>query len=261
MGWTIRGEGWAGLMDWTEEAIVLAARPHGEAGVIATVLTEARGRHAGHVPGGQSSRAKAVWQPGNLVHARWGGRTSDQLGSFTAELLDPAAARAMEDPFALDLLLAACAVADGALPEREPHGAVYSALAALAANIALGAALLPGLVAFEAGVLAELGYGLDLGRCAVTGRADDLAFVSPRTGRAVARDAAGEWAEKLFRLPPFMRGAAAATRQDIADGLRITGHFLAARPFAALNRGLPGPRDRLADRVVAWVAESPDAKA
>jgi DNA repair protein RecO (recombination protein O) len=248
-------------MDWTEDALVLATRPHGEAGVIATVLTEARGRHAGHIPGGQSSRARAIWQPGNLVHARWGGRTADQLGSFTGELLDPAAARAMEDPFALDLLLAATAVADQALPEREPHGAVFNALAALAANIALGAALLPGLVAFEAGVLAQLGYGLDLDRCAVTGVADDLAFVSPRTGRAVSRDAAGAWAEKLFRLPPFLLGRGPPTRQDLADGLRITGHFLAARPFAALNRGLPPARDRLADRVVAWVIESPDAKA
>jgi DNA repair protein RecO (recombination protein O) len=246
-------------MDWTEEALVLATRPHGEAGAIATVLTAARGRHAGHIPGGQSSRARAVWQPGNLVHARWGGRVSDQLGSFTAELLDPAAARAMEDAFALDLLLAACAVADGALPEREPHPAVFAALSALAANIALGAALLPGLVAFEAGVLAELGYGLDLATCAVTGETDDLAHVSPRTGRAVSRSGAGAWAERLFRLPPFMLGRGPATRADIADALKITGHFLAARPFAALHRPLPAARDRLYDRVTNWAAESPES--
>lgn len=246
-------------MEWTEEAIVLAARPHGEAGVIATVLTEARGRHAGHVPGGQSARATATWQPGNLVLARWAGRMAEQLGSLTAELLDPVAARAMEDPCALDLLLAATAVADGALPEREPHAPVYQALRALSANIALGEALSPGLVAFEAGVLAELGYGLDLSRCAVTGTGDDLAFVSPRTGRAVSRAAAGEWAGRLLPLPRFMLEGGPASQADIAAGLRITGHFLAARPFAALNRPLPAARDRLYDRMARRAAESPDA--
>lgn len=244
-------------MEWTEEAIVLSARPHGEAGLIATVLTGAHGRHAGHVPGGQSSAKRAIWQPGNMISARWGGRLSDQLGSFAAELVDPAASRALENPFALEILLAATAVADGALPEREPHPAVFTALAALLRVIALGARLMPGLIAFEAGVLAELGYGLDLERCAVTGATDDLAFVSPRTGRAVSREGAGEWAERLLRLPPFLLDRAAATRQDIADGMRITGHFLAARPFAALHRPLPAARDRLYDRVVAWAAESP----
>lgn len=248
-------------MEWTDHAIVLSARPHGEAGTIATVLSAAHGRHAGHVPGGQSAARRAVWQPGNLLCVRWAGRMADQLGSFSAELLDAAAAAAMEDPFALDILLAATAVADGVLPEREPHPEVFAALAALLRAIGLGAALLPGAVAFEAGVLAALGYGLDLERCAVTGRPGALAFVSPRTGRAVSAEAAGEWAEKLFRLPPFMLGRAAATRQDIADGLRITGHFLAGRPFAALNRPLPAPRDRLYDRVLAWAAESPDAEA
>lgn len=248
-------------MEWTEEALLLSVRPYGEAGAIASVLAEAHGRHAGHVPGGQSAAKRAIWQPGNRLAVHWGGRFADQLGSFSAELLDPAAARAMADPFALDLLLAATAVADAALPEREPHPAAFAALAALLGAVELGGKLLPGLVAFEAGLLAELGYGLDLERCALSGSREDLAFVSPKTGRAVARGAAGEWAPRLLPLPPFMLGRAAATRQDIADGLRLTAHFLAERPFAALHRPLPAARDRLYDRVAAWAAESPGAPA
>ena len=248
-------------MEWSEDALVLSWRPHGEAGAIASVLSETHGRHAGHVPGGQSAAKRALWQPGNLLRAHWGGRVADQLGSFRAELLDPAAARAMDNPFALEILLAATAVADGALPEREPHPAVFRALAALMGAIALGEGLLPGLVAFEAGLLAELGYGLDLARCAVTGAAGDLAFVSPRSGRPVSREGAGGWAEKLLRLPPFMLGRAPATRRDLADGLRLTAHFLAERPFAALNRPLPAARERLYDLVAAWAAESPDQPA
>jgi DNA repair protein RecO (recombination protein O) len=246
-------------MDWIADALVLSARPHGETGLIAHVLTHAHGRHAGFVPGGQGSRARPLWQPGNVLRATWQGRLSDTLGNFSAELRDAAAARAMDDAFALDILAAACAVADGALPEREPHGPVFEALAALTRAIDLGAALLPGLVAFEAGVLAELGYGLDLDSCAATGGTENLDFVSPRTGRAVSREAAGPWKERLFPLPPFLRGAGPATRQGAADALRITGHFLAERPFAALNRALPAARERLYDRVALWAAQDPDS--
>jgi DNA repair protein RecO (recombination protein O) len=246
-------------MDWTEEALVLSARPHGENGLIVHVLTAAHGRHAGFVNGGQSRNGRPLWQAGNLVRATWQGRVSDQLGNLSGEMADAAAARAMEDAMALDLLAAACAVADGALPEREPHKPVFHALAALSAAIELGAALLPGLVAFEAGVLAQLGYGLDLDSCAATGATENLVFVSPRTGRAVSAEAAGPWKERLFPLPGFMRGHAPATRADLVDGLRITGHFLKERPFAALHRDLPAARTRLYDRVAAWAAESPEA--
>jgi DNA repair protein RecO (recombination protein O) len=244
-------------MDWTDQAIVLSTRPYGEAGLIASVLAEAHGRHAGHVPGGQSSAKRALWQPGNLLDLRWGGRTSDQLGTFTGELADAAASRALDDPWALGILLAATLVADGALPEREPHPKVFQALAALLRAIGLGRTLLPGLVAFEAGVLAELGYGLDLERCAVTGATEGLALVSPRTGRAVSEAGAGEWREKLLRLPPFMLGAGTPGPRDLADGLKLTGHFLATRPFAAIHRNLPAARESLYDRLVAWAAVSP----
>jgi len=239
--------------EWQGPAIVLSARPHGEAGAVVTLLTEALGRHAGLAKGGASRAQSAVWQPGNLVEARWIARLPDQLGALSGEMVHPAAALAMEDPLALAILAAACATAEAALPEREPHPGCFHDLVALIAGLPAGAAAaLSDYIRWEAGLLGEIGYGLALGRCAVTGAVEDLAYVSPRTGRAVSRAAAGEWAGRLLPLPGFLLGQAGPAGSPISPaealaGLRLTGHFLARECFG--DRGLPAPRAMLADRV------------
>src|SRR3954470_21254488 len=153
-------------MDWDAPAIVLDARPYGEGDAIATVMTEEHGAHRGLARGGGARGRTAIWQPGNLVQARWVARLADQLGSLTAELVHPGAALAMDDPLGLAMLASACAVAEGALPEREPHPLAFRGLIALLAALPAGAEALPALISWEAAVLAELGYGLDLGSCA-----------------------------------------------------------------------------------------------
>lgn len=233
---------------WQDEAIVLAVRAHGEGHAVASVLARAHGHWRGHVRGGSSRAGRAVWQPGNRLGLHWTARIADQLGQFAGELADAAAARALDDPGALAILAAACAVAEGALPEREPHPLAFAGLAALLERIGEGDGLAPDYVRWEAALLAELGYGLDLSGCAVTGRADDLAYVSPRTGRAVSRAAAEPWKHRLLALPPFLLGNAAVGPQDVAAGLRLTGHFLARDVFGLRHLGLPPARLRLADR-------------
>lgn len=241
-------------MEWQAPAVVLSARPHGEGGAVVTVLTEAEGRHAGLVRGGAARGKAAVWQAGNLVEARWVARLAEQLGSLSGEMAHPAAALAMEDPLALALLAAACAVAEGALPERQAHPAVFHGLVGLIALLPGGAErVVADYVRWEAMLLTELGYGLDLARCAVTGEAEGLAFVSPRTGRAVTAAAAGVYRERLLPLPGFLlaeereRANDRAGPADWSAGLRLTGHFLGREVFAA--RGLPVPRQMLADRI------------
>lgn len=248
-------------MEWQAPAIVLSARPHGEGGAIVAVLTEAQGRHAGLVRGGASRGQAATWQAGNLVEARWVGRLAEQLGALSGELARPVAALAMEDPLSLALLGAACAVADGALPEREAHPGVFHGLLSLILRLpGAPAALLPDYLRWEAALLAELGYGLDLSRCAVTGGRGALAFVSPRTGRAVGEEAAGPWRERLLPLPGFMlaperdRANDRSGPAEWAAGLRLTGHFLARDAFGQFGRPLPVPRTLLADRVAALAA-------
>jgi len=236
-------------MEWEAPGIVLATRPYGEGGALVTLLTEAHGSQRALARGGGSRAQASLWQPGNLVQARWVARLAEGLGSLTGELVRASAAVAMDDPLALAILTSACAVAEGALPEREPHPAVFQGLVHLIARLPQGADALTDLVRWEATLLTELGYGLDLARCAVSGAVNGLAWVSPRTGRAVAEDAAGEWRGRLLRLPGFLAGANAAGPGDWSDGLRLTGHFLDRDAFGYQHKPLPPARLRLADKV------------
>lgn len=241
-------------MDWEAPAIVLDVRPHGEADAVATLLTAGHGAHRGLARGGLSRARASTWQAGNLVQARWVARLADQLGSFAAELVHPAAALAMDDPMALAVLSSCCAVAEGALPEREPHPRVFDALLRLVARIADADNLLADVVRWEVLLLADLGYGLDLAACGVTGARAGLRFVSPKTGRAVSEAAAGAWRERLLTLPAFLLAGGPADPAEAADGLRLTGRFLERDAFGAQHRPLPAARRMLLDRVAASAA-------
>jgi len=240
-------------MEWEAPGIVLEARPFGEGDLVATVMTEAHGAHRGLARGGQSRARVALWQPGNLVQLRWVGRLADQLGAFSAEMVHPAAALAMNDPLNLAMLSAACAVAEGAMPEREAHPRVFGGLLHLLAHLPEGAAVLAHQIRWEAGLLAELGYGLDLATCALTGSTEGLAFVSPKSGRAVCEEAAGLWKERLLPLPGLLLGEGPGDAAAWRDGLRLTGHFLARDAFGLQHKALPAARLALYDRVCALV--------
>ncbi|MGE3905706.1 MAG: DNA repair protein RecO [Reyranellaceae bacterium] len=238
-------------MEWTDEAIVLEWRRHGESAAVATLLTPTQGRHAGLVYGGAGAKARALFQPGNHLRVVWRGRLAEQLGSFTAEMVTPHAALLMDDALRLDGLLSACAVAEGALPEREPHPAAYAGLQALLTSMAAEA--WPAIyVKLELGLLQELGFGLDLESCALTGERDGLAFVSPRTGRAVTAAAAKPYKGKLLPLPPFLLAGAdlsAVPADELKQGLALTGHFLERHVFWPHNKTLPAVRTRFVDRL------------
>lgn len=245
-------------MEWDAPAIVLDVRPHGEGNAVASVLAEEQGIHRGLARGGTARARIAVWQPGNVVQARWVARLADQLGSFSAELVHPAAALAMDDPLHLAVLGACCALASGALPEREAHPRVFHGLLRLIGGLSQPGPILAELVRWEAALLADIGYGLNLSACAVSGATEGLAYVSPRTGRAVTADAAGAWRERLLPLPGFLLDAAEdGTQADWVAGLRLTGHFLARDAFGVRHKPLPPARQMLYDRVA--LLESPNA--
>ncbi len=236
-------------MDWSDDAIVLSMRRHGESAAILEALTRGHGRHLGLVHGGSSRKTRAVLQPGNTVRAHWRARLSEHLGNFTAEPVKTRAGALMDDRTALAGLNAFRGVASLALPEREPHAPVFEA-----AEILLDAMIEDGIahwgplyVWWEAGLLEALGFGLDLSQCASTGVADELDYVSPKSGRAVSRRAGAPYRDRLFRLPSFLLGSqnAEPSRADIAAGLRLTGHFLQERVLRPHDRDLPPARLRL----------------
>ena len=176
-------------MEWRDRGFVLAARRHGENAVVAELLTRDHGRHAGLVRGGQSPRMRAVLQPGNQVVAVWRGRLAEHLGSIACEIVRAHAARILDDPGRLAALSAAAALVAAALPEREPHADVFASFESLLEALDSSTDWPARYVCWERDLLAALGFGLDLDRCAVTGVTSDLAYVSPRTGRAVSRAA------------------------------------------------------------------------
>jgi DNA repair protein RecO (recombination protein O) len=237
-------------MEFTDEAFVLAARAHGETGAIVELLTQHHGRWAAHVAGGASRRIKPLLQPGAPVTFSYRARVSDQLGSASLEAAGPGPSALFDDPLALAGIAAAAAVAAGALPEREPHPGAYLAFAALVDAFADPDIWPAVFVRFEAGLLAELGFGLDLSKCAATGALDDLIYVSPRTGRAVSRAAGAPYAERLLALPPFLLAAQQGLGpDDVRAGFALTGHFLETHIFGPLNRPLSLARVWLLDRL------------
>jgi len=237
-------------MEFEADAFVLSARPFGETGAIVELVTRAHGKYAAHVAGAASRRMKPFLQSGARVTMRYRSRTADQLGSAALEAAGEGPSALFDDRLALAGLASAAAVAGGALPEREPHPGAFLGLEAFIS--ALGDAdVWPAVyVRFEAGLLADLGFGLDFSKCAVTGAPDDLIYVSPRTGRAVSAAAGAAYRDRLFALPPFLLSAQGGLGAgDVAAGLAITGHFLDRFVFGPLNRPLPPARHWLSDRL------------
>jgi DNA repair protein RecO (recombination protein O) len=228
---------------------VLATRRHGESALIAELLTREHGRHAGLVRGGQSPRRRALFQPANHILAHWRGRLPEHLGSFDCELVEAHAVRFLDDPDRLATITAAIALLLAALPEREPNAELYQSFATLLAALHSGEAWPKHYVEWEIGLLSTLGFGLDLARCVVTGSAEDLAYVSPRTGRAVSRAAAAPYRDKLLPLPAFLWCDSPAERRDIAAGLALTGYFLLHHLLEPHGRHMPEARERLAERM------------
>jgi DNA repair protein RecO (recombination protein O) len=239
-------------MDWSDEGIFLTAKPLGEDNAVAELFTLGHGRHLGLVRGGRSRRMRPLLQPGNLLRATWRARLSEHLGGFNVELIEAHAARVLDDRLAL----AAIGSLSGLvrlLPERDPHPELYAATLDVLRSFDDFALWPARLVRWELQLLQELGFGLDLSECAATGAHAELAYVSPRSGRAVSRAAGEPYGGKLLDLPAFMLDdQAAVDRDEIAAGFALTGYFLERDVLAPHGLAVPQARERL----IAFLARS-----
>lgn len=236
-------------MEWIDDAIVLGARPFGEGKLVAEVFSREHGRYGGVVHAGRKSAP--ILQAGNVVHAGWKARLSEQLGFYNPlELTEPHATRLLDDPIALAGLSSAVTMIRAATPERHAYPQLYDALIVLIEAMP-HTDVWPALYTrYELGLLAALGYGLDLTRCAVTGETEGLAWVSPRTGRAATAEAGAPHADLLLRLPPFLVDADAELESgDVADAFALSGYFLERRLFDHRGEGMPDQRRRLIERL------------
>ncbi|WP_323769830.1 DNA repair protein RecO [Antarctobacter sp.] len=242
-------------MDWRDTGILLSTKKHGETSLILDVFTPGHGRHAGVLRGGTSRKLAPHLQPGAQLDLAWRARLEDHIGSYTAEPQRSRAAAALGDRVALAGLNTVTALLAFCLPEREPHPALYSRSETLLDLLDRPDLWPLAYLNWELALLDEMGFGLDLTTCAVTGATDNLTYVSPRTGRAVTAQAAGDWADRLLPLPPILLGHGEAEDSDILDGLTTTGFFMENRLAPDLrDKPLPAARSALITRLKARAA-------
>ncbi|MGK2910451.1 MAG: DNA repair protein RecO [Sphingobium sp.] len=240
----------------TTPAIICAVRHHGEHGAIVRAMTPRHGLVSGYVRGGRSRQVRPVLQPGNIVQAEFRTRTPDQLASLTVEMIH-SRAPLLAEPLPAAAIDWTCALTAAALPEENAYPALHDALdgvltAIEAAPAARGWAV--ALCRYELLLLTELGFGLDLDQCTVTGSRDDLAYVSPKSAAAVSRAAAAGYEARLLPLPPFLSAGGQAEWPDILNGLTLTGHFLERLILTDRRRDVLAARERLVERLKRAVA-------
>lgn len=230
-------------MEWRDEGIIIGVRRHGETSAIVEAMTRSHGRHLGLVRGGRSRKMQPMLQPGNRVELTWRARLDEHLGTFQAEPIELNAARLFDAAtavFGLQMVAAHLRL----LPERDPHPALYEALRLVLTHLDDPAAAGELAVRFELIILDELGFGLDLSECAATGRRDDLVYVSPKSGRAVSREAGAPWRDAMLPLPAFL-GRNSGIRADAAafdQAFRLTGHFFERHVYEPRGIGQPEAR-------------------
>jgi DNA repair protein RecO (recombination protein O) len=214
-------------MQWTDEGIVIGVRRHGEASAILELMTREHGRHLGMVRGGFGTRMKPILQTGNSVSASWRARLDEHLGNYTVEAMRQRASNFFGAPHAIYGVTHLAALMR-LLPERDPHADLYEVFEGILDHLENPVVAAPMVARFELQMLTELGFGLDLEQCASTGATNDLIYVSPKSGRAVSRTAGEPWADRMLRLPDFLRDdEREPAGRDLADGFALTGFFLA----------------------------------
>lgn len=232
-------------MEWLDRGYILSVRLHGESALIVSILTEANGRHPGLIRGGGSAKRRGLYQPGNFLEVNWRARLPDHLGTYSCELTRAHSADFLDTPNKLLALCSAVTLLDNALPERQPAPEIFGSFGMLldemkSENWAVS------YVRWELGLLSNLGFGLDLSKCAATGGRDNLTHVSPKSGRAVSKSAAKPYEQKLLKLPSFLLGSGRRPLpEEIVEGLLLTGFFLRRYVLGDQGRGLSGARERL----------------
>lgn len=235
-------------MEWRDQGVLLSMRRHGESSAIIDVFTEEHGRHSGVVRGGASRKLAPVLQPGAQLDVAWRARLEDHIGSYTVEPIRARSGHILSDRLALAGLNAVTSLLSFTLPERERQDSIYRRTIGILDLLGEPEIWPLAYLRWELGLLEDLGFGLDLSSCAVTGATEGLIYVSPKSGRAVSKDGAGAWADRLLPLPPVLLRQGDAPDQEIAQSLETTGFFLKEHlaPMVG-NRPLPEARARFVE--------------
>lgn len=249
------------MPEWNDQGIVLSAKKYGEKGLVINILTKNHGRYLGWLNNYKNKNVLADVQPGNLINVSWKSRLIEQMGKFKIELISSVSGKIFDEKLKLQALNSLCSLLDKFLPEREIYSEIFYATNAFINLLTLqderkNDHWIEGYVKWEIGVLSSIGFSLDLKRCAVTGVNTNLLYVSPKTGKAVSKDAAGIHAPKLLLLPFFLGGEKVIGSnfyKEILAGLIITSYFFKNKLLLSINTkkpiNLPGPRVRFVELI------------
>ena len=249
------------MPEWRDRGIVLSVRKYGEKGMIANILTLEHGRHLGWISNYKNNNISSHIQPGNLVDVFWKSRLIDQMGNFKIELISSVVGKILDDKIKLQAIISLCTLLEKVLPERQSYSEIFNATQAFINLLLLDDDILKniwfeGYVKWEIGILSSIGFSLKLDECAVTGKKNNLYFVSPKTGKAVSKEGAGLFAAKLLLLPSFLGGAeiiGSNFNQDIIAGLKITSYFFKNKLLLSINNDknnyLTNARNRLIEMI------------
>ena len=249
------------MPEWVDKGIVLSVRKYGEKGLIANVLTEEHGRHLGWLSNRSNNNILSHIQPGNIVSVSWKSRLIEQMGNYKIELISSVSGKMFDDKLKLQALSSLCALIEKILPERQKYQEIYNATLAFINLLLLDDNIkmnywIEGYVKWEIGILSSIGFSLKLNECAVTGTKDNLHFVSPKTGKAVSKEGAGNFAPRLLALPNFLGGVKPVNLNfyhEILLGLKITTYFFENKLLISINNDknnyLPKSRDRFIEMV------------
>lgn len=234
------------MLNWQDTGIILDKAKFGESDIILDIFTREHGRTKGLVRHGQTAKNSGTYGQGNLVAVTWKARLEEHLGNFTAELVKSYSAPVLDDAAMLDCMSSVLAEVKGAFAERDANSSIFTKLQDLLSKLTAKDGL-SYFIIWEIDLLKALGFALNLTECAVTGVKDDLAFVSPKTGRAVSNAAAGKWKDLLLPLPPFLAAdQPAQSKAEIVEAMNLTGYFLQKHIFPS---SLPAARIRLKERL------------
>ena len=246
------------MLEWNDNGIVLSVRKYGEKGLIINVLTKEHGRHLGWMS--NNKNVLSVVQPGNLVNVVWKSRLVEQIGNYKIELISTISGKTFDDKFKLQAIISLCSLLEKILPERQSYPEVFKATEAFLNLLLFDNSSkkywIEGYVKWEIGVLSSIGFSLNFKECAVTGKKNNLYYVSPKTGKAVSKEGAGKFAPKLLRLPLFLGGAEVIGSnfyQEILSGLNITTYFFKNKLLLSINDNknsyLPTARNRFIEMI------------
>lgn len=237
-------------MQVKDEGYIIKTLKYGENSLIVTVLSIAHGKMTGFIKSAVSKKKLGIYQLGNKISFNAYARVEENMFQFRGvELLESNVVHFLSNPQKLAVLSSFCELFNSSIPDGEPLEGLVRSISQFMDNLD-DEMWLKNYAILEFRLLYFLGIGLDLGSCAATGTIENLAFVSPKSGRAVCLKAGLPYEDKLFKYPHFaLNKNILPTKEEVMDLLKMNEFFLKKNFFEAHDLQFPLSRASLIENL------------